>query len=184
MPVQNKEEIIIALNEKIDTFNHFISPLNKEEFEATPNGKWSAGQNLDHLIRAIKPLQLAYRLPKFFLKLSFGLTNRPSRSYEQLVEKYKYKLSQGGKASSRFIPPVILFENKTSLLKVYERQKQNLIKKVRKQKENDFDKYILPHPLLGKLTLREMLFFTIYHNQHHLESLQQRQSAISVHQSS
>lgn len=24
-----------------------------------------------------------------------------------------------------------------------------------------------PHPLLGKLTLREMMFFTIYHVQHH-----------------
>ena len=33
--------------------------------------------------------------------------------------------------------------------------------------EKDLDNYILPHPLLGKLTIREMLFFTIYHVQHH-----------------
>jgi len=33
--------------------------------------------------------------------------------------------------------------------------------------EEDLDKLILPHPLLGKLTLREMMYFTIYHVQHH-----------------
>jgi hypothetical protein len=33
--------------------------------------------------------------------------------------------------------------------------------------EDELDQYILPHPLLGKLTLREMLFFTIYHVKHH-----------------
>ena len=33
--------------------------------------------------------------------------------------------------------------------------------------EKDLDFYVLPHPLIGKLTLREMLFFCIYHVQHH-----------------
>ena len=184
MLIQNKTEIIDALNEKIDAFNHFISSLDEKEFESAPEGKWSAGQNLDHLIRAIKPLQLAFRLPKLFLKLFFGRSNRPSKPYEQLVEKYKYKLAKGGKASGPFIPPIVLFEKKLSLLKTYERQKQNFIKKIQQQKESDLDRYILPHPLLGKVTLREMLFFTIYHNQHHLESLEQRKPPIPAHRSS
>ena len=63
MPIQAKPQIISALNEKVDAFNSYIEPMDREEFESTPNGKWSAGQNLDHLIRAIKPLQLAYGLP-------------------------------------------------------------------------------------------------------------------------
>lgn len=33
--------------------------------------------------------------------------------------------------------------------------------------EQDLDTVLLPHPLLGKLTVREMLYFTIYHAQHH-----------------
>ena len=33
--------------------------------------------------------------------------------------------------------------------------------------EKQLDTFILPHPLLGKLTLREMLYFTIYHAEHH-----------------
>ena len=168
MQVHDKTQIIAALNEKVDAFNRFIERLNKEQFEATPNGKWSAGQNLDHLILAIKPLQMAYSLPKFILKWRFGKTNRPSRSYDELVTKYKTKLAAGGRASGPFIPPDIPFERKNELLRKYETQKQKLIAKIKKQSERDLDLYILPHPLLGKLTLREMLYFTIHHNEHHL----------------
>ena len=72
-----------------------LLPLNKEQFETSPNGKWSAGQNLDHLIRAINPLQLAYGLPKVALRILFGKTNRPSKTYDELVAKYKAKLAAG-----------------------------------------------------------------------------------------
>ena len=174
MQIQDKPQIISALNEKIDAFNNFISPLNKELFEATPGGKWSAGQNLDHLIRAIKPLQPAYGLPKFVLRILFGKTNRPSRTYDELVTKYKTKLAAGGRASGPFIPPPISFERKEALLKKYEGHKQKLVAKIEKQSEADLDNYILPHPLLGKVTLREMLYFTIHHNEHHLELLKSR----------
>jgi len=174
MQILDKPQIISALREKIDAFTNYISPLNKEHFEATPNGKWSAGQNLDHLIRAIKPLQLAYGLPKFALLILFGKTNRPSRNYDELVIKYKTKLAAGGKASAPFIPRAIRFEQKDELMKKYSLQKQKLISKIEKKSEIDLDKYILPHPLLGKVTLREMLYFTIHHNEHHLELLKNR----------
>jgi len=183
MSIQTKQEIIDALDQKVIAFNKYISTLNKEQFENSPGGKWSAGQNLDHLIRAVKPLQLAYSLPKFILKLVFGKSNRPSKSYEQLVEKYKMKLTAGGTASRPFVPPVALFEKRDLMLNSYSRQKQNLLKKIQRQTEADLDKYILPHPLLGKLTMREMLFFTIYHNEHHLNLLQQRESITQSHQS-
>ena len=174
MQIHYKPQIIDALNEKVDAFNKYISLLDKEKFEASPNGKWSAGQNLDHLIRAIKPLQLAYSLPKFALVTLFGKPNRPSRTYDELVIKYKAKLNAGGKASRAFIPPAVSFEKKDALLKKYATQKKLLIAKIEKQSEAGLDKYILPHPLLGKITLREMLYFTIHHNQHHLELLKSR----------
>ncbi|HEV8271262.1 MAG TPA: DinB family protein [Chitinophagaceae bacterium] len=174
MHIHDKPEIISALNENVDAFNNYIIPLTKEQFEATPNDKWSAGQNLDHLIRAIKPLQLAYGLPKFVLRIMFGKTNRPSKTYNELVTKYKLKLAAGGRASGPFIPPFISFKKKDELVKKYVDQKQELIVKIEKQSEKDLDVYILPHPLLGKVTLREMLYFTIHHNDHHLELLKNR----------
>src|SRR5436189_5995092 len=141
MQIHNKEQIIAALNEKVDAFNNYISPLNKEQFQVSPNGKWSAGQNLEHLIRAIKPLQLAYALPKFVLTVLFGKTNRPSRTYNELVIKYKTKLTGGGKASGPFIPPAVSFEKKGKLIKKYAEQKQKLITKVEKQSEAELNKY-------------------------------------------
>lgn len=174
MPIHDKPQLIAALNEKVDAFNNYISALNKEQFEATPNGKWSAGQNLEHLIRSIKPLQLAYGLPKFMLRILFGKTNRPSKTYDELVAKYKNKLAAGGRASGPFVPPAVIFEKKDELLKKYDEHKQKLISKIEKQKEKDLDEYILPHPLLGKVTLREMLYFTIHHNEHHLNILKNR----------
>lgn len=174
MQIHDKSQIISALNENINAFNNYITSLTKEQFEASPNGKWSAGQNLDHLIRAIKPLHLAYGLPKFVLRIMFGKTNRPSKTYDELVAKYKIKLAAGGKASGPFIPPFISFEKKDELIKKYDDQKQKLISKIEKQNEKDLDEYILPHPLLGKVTLREMLYFTIHHNEHHLELLKNR----------
>lgn len=184
MSIQNKEEIIFTLERNITHFNTFVESLSEEQFEYSPEGKWSAGQNLDHLIRAIKPLQLAYSLPKFLLSLKFGKSNRPSKTYDQLVEKYKTKIAEGGRATGPFIPPIVLFDKKGWLLKTYEAEKSSFIRKIRKQNEKDLDKYILPHPLLGKLTLREMLFFTIYHNEHHLQLLKQRHMPTPAHQSS
>jgi DinB superfamily len=174
MSIHKKQEIIAALHEKVNAFTAYIALLNQQQFEATPGNKWSAGQNLDHLIRAINPLLPAYSLPKFMLRMLFGQANRSSKSYDDLIAKYKAKLVAGGRASGPFIPPVILFAKKDALLRKYRRKKEKLARKIERQSEEDLDKYILPHPLLGKITLREMLYFTIHHNVHHLELLKER----------
>jgi hypothetical protein len=43
-----------------------------------------------------------------------------------------------------------------------------LLRRVRRWSETSLDAVLLPHPLLGKLTAREMLQFTVYHTAHHL----------------
>ncbi|MBN8578769.1 MAG: DinB family protein [Cytophagales bacterium] len=48
-----------------------------------------------------------------------------------------------------------------------------LASKLNRFSEAELDLYILPHPLLGKLTLREMIYFTCYHVQHHQELVKQ-----------
>jgi hypothetical protein len=42
-----------------------------------------------------------------------------------------------------------------------------LIQQLQKFQEEQFDEIMLPHPILEKITLREMLYFTIYHAEHH-----------------
>lgn len=126
-----------------------------------------ASQQLDHIIRAVSPLAMGLRLPKIFIGLLFGKANRASKDYNELVKKYKSKLELGGKASGRFVPTQIKFSDKqkniAKLLKLINALKKNITG----FSETQLDKYILPHPLLGKITVREMMFFTIYHVEHH-----------------
>ena len=166
--ISDKASIIEGLSAAVDEVNNYVMGLSQKDFEFAPPGKWNAGQQLDHLIRSIKPLNLAYALPVIILKLKFGLTNRPSKTFPALVEKYERKLTEGGRASGRFIPEQVPYEAKEKLCRLYAKEKNKLNDKVDRFEEEALDKYILPHPLLGKLTLREMLFFTIYHNGHHL----------------
>ncbi len=172
--IKTKEDIITSLKQKVDAFNDYIRLLNKGDFEKMPGEKWSAGQNLDHLIRSMKPLPMAYSLPNFILSLLFGRSHRPSRSFDELVLKYHTKLRDGGRASGAFVPSVVTFEQREDLLRKYERLNNSLIKNIKRYEEKDLDIFLLPHPLLGKLTLREMLYFTIYHNEHHLQLLHNR----------
>jgi len=163
----NKQTILEQLDIHHAEFRHLIGSFSETEYRSAPIGKWSAGQQLDHICRSLGPVNMAFGLPGFVLRLLFGKANRPSRSCEGLVEKYKTKLAAGGRASGPFIPPMAEWGKREKLLRKLDRLVSDLKRKVEKTPENQLDTRILPHPLLGKLTLREMLYFTIYHVQHH-----------------
>jgi hypothetical protein len=162
-----KNEIIAALAGNHQHFRDDLLKLGTTEFTSSFPGKWTPGQHFQHIILSVSPVVFAFRLPTFVLKLLFGKTNRPSRSFEELVTKYKYKLAQGGRATGRFIPRPVSFAERERLVRKYNRKIEALHSLVAKTSEADLDNYILPHPLLGKLTLREMLYFTIHHVKHH-----------------
>jgi DinB superfamily len=163
----NKQEIQDKLQENHKSFTGLIMSLNEQDFLFSQNGKWTAGQQLDHIYRSVAAVKLALTLPKFVIKLIVGKTNRPSRDYESLIAKYKLKLEQGGRAGGRFIPKPVELSHRTALKDKLLKAVDRLCKKINKYDEQQLDDYILPHPLLGKLTIREMLYFTIYHAAHH-----------------
>ena len=162
-----KEEIANLMQSSHNNFIELQSGLNEKQFTTSPHGKWNPSQELDHIIRAVQPVVLAFSLPPFLLKLAFGKSNRPSKSYDGLVEKYHTKLAQGGRAIGRFIPKGINFMNRLKSIEKLESLVTKLNKRTMAKNEAALDQYILPHPLLGKLTLREMLYFTAYHAEHH-----------------
>lgn len=164
-----KEEIISELSNRHETFIQYIQSLNEKDFTFSNDGKWTAGQQLDHIFRSVSPLVQAFMLPKFVPGLLFGKANRPSKSYDELVSKYKDKLSNGGVATGQFVPPAITYDKKEKLCKQVNSKVEKLCKQVNSFSEKQLDDYILPHPLLGKLTVREMLYFTMHHVDQHLE---------------
>jgi hypothetical protein len=163
----DKRDLIGLLQNNHRAFIRDLSNYSDQEFCFAPEGKWSAALQLDHLIKSVAPVNMAMALPHFLLQWLFGVSNRPSRTYEELVEKYHRKLGEGGKASGRFIPKAIRADQKNRLLRKLERLVNRLCRHTEKLDEKSLDTYLLPHPLLGKLTLREMLYFTAYHAEHH-----------------
>jgi len=167
-----KPEIKTRLIEGHQSFIQYIDNLSEPDFMFSPNGKWTAGKQMDHIFLSVRILCKALQLPKFFLRYKFGKSNRPTRDYDTVVKKYRDKLQAGGLAPSPFVPPAIPFEEKAQLQAKFRAKVETLCKQLDKFDEQQLDVYILPHPLLGKLPLREMMYFTIYHVQHHLEITQ------------
>jgi hypothetical protein len=163
----NKQQITEQLLENHRQFVDDVSALSESDFMLSANGKWTAGQQLEHLIRGVSPIKLAFTLPKFVPRLLFGKSDRISINYPELVTNYQGKLATGSKASRKFIPPEIVFEKRQLLQNKLLKVVGDLTAKLDNFSEEQLDRYLLPHPILGKLTMREMLYFTIYHCEHH-----------------
>lgn len=172
----NKDEIILRMNDVTAQFIADCIAIPDEIFFRQPLTKWSIAQNITHLESAAKMTSLAYRLPKFIVKIYGGKPNRPSRSYEDLVAKYKLKLEQGGKASGPYIPKTIpTSTGKSKILERFNKRMQSLSSSIlNRWNDAQLDQYLAPHPLLGKITLRELCYFTIYHTLHHDQIIKQR----------
>jgi hypothetical protein len=141
-------------------------------FEKTSE-KWSVAENLQHLILSTKTTNLAFLLPAFLLRIVAGKPNRSSISFDDLLEKYHHKIELGAQASERYIPKALIIkEGKEILLSNWQKVNNKFLYALKNNTtETKLDDYIVPHPLLGKITLRELCYFTIFHTSHHIETI-------------
>jgi hypothetical protein len=168
-----KTEIITGAENIFTQFSEHCNAITENDFFNRPENKWSVAENLQHLIISTNTTTLAYQLPKFLVRWIGGTPNRSSRSYDELKTKYYKKLSEGGKASARFIPkPIQIKYGKQKLLDNWDKATSKFITSLTgKRTEDDLDNYLVKHPLLGRITLRELGYFTIFHTEHHLQSI-------------
>ena len=160
----NKVEIKARLEESYDAFIHYTQELSKDEYEYAPDGKWNAGEQTLHLIKSLKPVAKGIGMPKFLIKYNFGKANRPSRDFDGLVERYKKGLAENsGIAPKNYAPSKVKYEQAADLDKKLKSYIDTINNKLSKWNEEQLDTYVAPHPLIGKLTFREILYFTIYH---------------------
>jgi DinB superfamily len=163
----DKHALANALVNDHRLFTNFIESVPDDLFIFSRDEKWTPAQHADHLIRSVKPVVLAFTLPKFLLRFLFGKSNRPTRDYDEVVHKYVQKLAEGVKASGVFIPPQIPLSQRKKLVQKLNAAASRLAALVEAVSEKDLDTCLLPHPAMGKMTLREMIYFTIYHVNHH-----------------
>lgn len=162
----NQSEIIQRLQSEHNAFTDFIASLSETDLYQALPGKWNAVQQLRHVYLCLRPIKLAASLPRFLPLLLFGSAKKASSSYDALVQAYQEKLRQGGKAPFMYVPGNAKADTEKSIQALKDLV-NSLCVRVASYDEAALDRIVLPHPLLGKLTMRELLYFAIYHVGHH-----------------
>lgn len=156
----------------------FWGSIPTPEFFAPLGEAWSPADNVRHLIKSNHPVARALEVPRLGLLFRFGLTWRPSRTYEAMRETYLEALA-GGVTAGRYAPtpeplPADPEAARRELMEKREMVSARLLAALTRWSEGSLDHLVMPHPALGRLTAREMLFFTIYHNLHHMQNVARR----------
>lgn len=172
----DKEAITELIDSKHTSLISWLEQQPEDSWTQGPEGKWTTGQHALHLLQSIKPLNTALSLPKFVLKYKFGKTNRPVRDFNVIVKRYQERLEDAKgktyKGSQNMKVPSL--KEKEYILDQLQTESKKLQYKTKKMSDKDLDNLILPHPLMGKMPIREIIMWTGYHVQHHTETLKSK----------
>jgi hypothetical protein len=168
-----KEVIADLLEEKHRELFEWLEKEPNDNWEKGPDGKWTVGQQIQHLVDSLQLLNNALSYPRFFLKYKFGLCNRKPRNYKTIVNKYQQKLLENKDQTKTYNQKLKkpLLKDRERLLTRLQIQSKKLQYKIKKISDVNLDTLVLPHPLMGKMTIREIIMWTAHHTEHHTETL-------------
>lgn len=171
-------ELRASLGQLVSEGRAQLGALPLELFFAPQGDRWSPAEHIRHLRKTTAPVGMALRLPRWVLLLRFGMVRTVSRDLYLLRDDYRKKLAEGGQAGS-FAPSVEAPPNdpirrRTEILEAWSDSAQKVDAAIVGWTEPALDRAYLPHPLLGPLTVREMIEFTVYHTSHHLTLIMSR----------
>ena len=162
------DQLIIAHEELWNCCGQLPAALQNQRVD----GKWSALENVQHITKGVAAYGGYVRMDADQIAARFGTINRQPLSYQDLMALYHEKLNQGAVSTERFLPdsdrPLVLEEERNRTRPVLD----DTIAALRGWNHQNLDRLVCPHPVLGALTAREMLFFTIFHAQHHTRAIQ------------
>ncbi len=169
-----------ALGALLASGTAYLSTLSDSVFFAPQGAAWSPERHVRHLQGSTEPLVLALKLPRWMVGLRFGHHHGPSRSFADIRAVYLGHLAQGADAG-RFTPdaeapPGDPAARRAEIMAAWAAATVGLQNALQRWPEESLDRHRLPHPILGLLTVREMLSFTVYHTAHHLRRIAERAS--------
>lgn len=177
-------ELIDALSRLLGEGMTFQSPRSDAWFFAPQQTWWSPSLHIRHLRRSSSALLNGVRLPKVMLQLRFGRPKHQSRSFSELRKIYFDMINGGAKAPASFVQaedgsPADPSSRRQEILSQWTRVTVELTNIISSWDEPSLDKVQVPHPLLGNLTIREIMGFTVFHTAHHLQRVAERSGPIS-----
>ena len=182
---QTGPELIAALSTLLGEGMTFQSPRSDSWFFAPQGEAWSPSQHFRHLRKSSSALLNGIRLPRLMLRLRFGKFSGTHRSYTELRKIYLDKIASGFKAPGPFVPdpensPADPASRRQEILSRWTAVTVELTNIISSWDEQSLDTIQLPHPLLGNLSAREMMMFTVFHTAHHLQRVAERSAPISA----
>ncbi len=178
-----RNAIVSALRQLERDSNVYWDALSLEEFLTPLDTGWSPEENVRHLTKSVEGVSRALRLPRVLPRLLFGMARGPSRTFSEVRSAYHHVLRSGGRAG-RYAPARVDITGdrehyRRHLMQKHQKAIADLCVRVLEWDESALDRYRFPHPLMGKLTVREMLLFTLYHNQHHVLVVARRRGELT-----
>jgi hypothetical protein len=177
---QTKIELIEQLQQVQRGVTETVQAMSAQQFETSTGEAWAASGYLKHLILSVKPFAKALNLPVAQLQRMFGQADGPSRTYHEVVAVYKARLDEGIRAEDfdRVTPtfyrmPEGIEDEQAYLVETWNESNERLMNVLQHWDEDALDRYQLPHPAIGTITIREMLFFTLYHNTMHWRDIEE-----------
>ena len=184
--IQTKTDIQQALQEA----NQHVTDVSKNvlatDFLKGTSDNWSSADYLKHLILSVKPFARGLSLPPEQREKIFKRADRASLTYDELVTRYQQGIQAGVRAenSPSFTPaqykmPDEAEDIQSHLISTWEDACMRLMTALDQWSEDDLDTFVVPHPALVEITIREMCYFTIHHNRLHGNDIQHAASFVS-----
>jgi hypothetical protein len=154
--------------------------MTQHQFDYGTDAVWSPSSYLKHLLLSNKPFVKALGLPKEQLETLFGLSADSARTFADVVEIYTARIAAGIRAEDNpqvtpvtYRMPQDVTDERAYLVETWNTAHENLFKVLQTWSEEALDRYQLPHPVMGLISVRAMLFFTLHHNTMHWRDIQQ-----------
>ena len=172
MTTMTHAEIISKHDIVTEDLSNFFASLSQEQFTTAINDGWSPAEHLGHLLVGYKIVGKAFTVPKTALAIRFGKRpkNKEDDNYETIISKYQAALAIGLKSPQEFVPKEdkMILDTVKAVQKLHEVADKFKSALASKWDDTNIDIYVLPHPAFEqKITVRELLYFELYHSLHH-----------------
>ena len=171
-------DIAARIGEVRDELATWFAGVPVDDLFRRKPGEWAAIDDLRHLVRVNAAVVRGLGYPALLLRLRFGRPAREPWSYGRLTTLYDALLRTGVKSLQTYEPRSGVVADRGAyrerVLGQWRSVKGELLDAVGRLSERRADRISLPHPGLGVLSGREMLYFVIHHDLHHLEVARRR----------
>lgn len=174
--MHNKSELIAALRTQKLEIPALLSSIPSQQFFDGSSEHWSVGYHVQHITSAVN------RVAQGLLSAGVLPKREPataSRDFATMCETYLEALKNTPSETLRQLGSRVMLEEhqdlnayKNQLISSFANAIENFNVALEGFDEANFEHLGMPHPVMGLLSSREMVFFIVYHNTHHQNGIQ------------